>query len=127
MATLVLGAVGATIGGSLGGSVLGLSGAVIGRAIGATAGRLIDQSIMGAGADAIEVGKLDRLRLTGASEGTPITRTVGRTRVSGQVIWASRFKEHRRDVGGGRQGGTKPAEADPIQLHGVAGSCALRR
>lgn len=108
MATLVLGAVGATIGGSLGGSVLGLSGAVIGRAIGATAGRLIDQSIMGAGADAIEVGKLDRLRLTGASEGTPITRTVGRTRVSGQVIWASRFKEHRRDVGGGGKGAPSP-------------------
>lgn len=112
MATLVLGAVGAAIGGSLGGSVLGLSGAVIGRAIGATAGRLIDQSIMGAGAEAIEVGRLDRLRLTGASEGTPISRTLGRTRVSGQVIWASRFKETRRNVGGG---GGKGAPSPPQQ------------
>ncbi len=107
MATLVLGAVGAAIGGSLGGSVLGLSAAVIGRAVGATVGRYIDQSVLGAGADAVEVGRIDRLRLTGASEGAVIPRIVGRVRVGGQVIWATRFKERRSTSGGGGKGGPK--------------------
>ncbi|WP_179379797.1 baseplate multidomain protein megatron [Jannaschia marina] len=108
MATLVLGAVGAAVGGSLGGSILGLSGAVVGRAVGATLGRAIDQSILGGGAEAVEIGKLDRLRLTGASEGAPIPRIVGRVRVSGQVIWASRFKESRQTSRSGGKGGPKP-------------------
>ncbi|SDZ30950.1 Putative phage tail protein [Jannaschia faecimaris] len=104
MATLVLGAVGAAVGGSLGGSFLGLSGAVVGRAVGATLGRVIDQSILGAGADAVEVGRLDRLRLISASEGAPIPRAIGRVRLSGQVIWASRFRETRETTGGGGKG-----------------------
>ncbi|MEO0859905.1 MAG: glycoside hydrolase TIM-barrel-like domain-containing protein [Pseudomonadota bacterium] len=102
MATLVLGAVGATVGGSLGGSLLGVSAAVVGRAVGATVGRAIDQRIMGAGSEAIEHGRVDRFRLVGASEGTPIPRIVGRTRVGGQIIWATRFKEHRTESGGGK-------------------------
>lgn len=102
MATLVLGAVGATIGGSLGGSVLGLSAAVIGRAAGATLGRVIDQRIMGAGADAVEHGRIDRFRLTGAAEGAAIPRVYGRVRVGGQVIWASRCREERNVSGGGK-------------------------
>ena len=104
MATLVLGAAGAAIGGSLGGSILGLSGAVIGRAVGATLGRVIDQRIMGSGSEAIEHGRIDRFRLTGASEGATIPRIVGRVRVGGQVIWATRFKEHRSVSGGGGKG-----------------------
>ena len=113
MATLVLGAVGAAVGGSLGGSFIGLSGAVIGRAVGATLGRTIDQSILGGGADAVEYGRLDRLRLTGASEGAVIPRVVGRVRVSGQVIWATRFMENRQTTGGG--GGGKGAPKAPTQ------------
>ncbi|CTQ34230.1 baseplate multidomain protein megatron [Jannaschia rubra] len=108
MATLVLGAVGAAVGGSLGGSILGVSGAVIGRAVGATVGRVIDQSIMGSGSEAVEHGRMDRLRLTGASEGSAIPRVVGRVRVGGQVIWATRFKEHRESTGGSGKGGPKP-------------------
>ncbi len=111
MATLVLGAVGAAVGGSFGGSVLGLSGAVIGRAVGATVGRAVDQAILGTGAEAVEVGRMDRLRLTSASEGAPVARAMGRVRLSGQVIWASRFKEHReRSGGGGGKGGPKAPE-----------------
>ena len=57
MATIVLGAVGAFVGGGFGGTVLGLSGAVIGRAVGATVGRAIDQRLMGAGSEAVAVAK----------------------------------------------------------------------
>ncbi len=108
MATLMLGAVGAAVGGSFGGSVLGVGAAVIGRAVGATVGRVIDQSVLGAGAEAVEVGRIDRLHLTGASEGAVIPRVVGRVRIGGQVIWATRFKEHRSKSGGSGKGGPKP-------------------
>ena len=110
MATLVLGAVGAAAGGSFGGSFLGLSGSVLGRAAGSLVGRALDQSIMGSGAEAVEVGRIDRLRLTGASEGSPIPRVMGRARVAGQIIWATRFQERSQTTeisngGGGGKGG----------------------
>lgn len=105
MATILLAAAGAAIGSGFGGTVLGLSGAVIGRAVGATLGRVIDQKILGAGSDAIEIGKTERFRLTGASEGAPVTRVWGRVRLGGQVIWATRFKETATESGGGKGGG----------------------
>ena len=104
MATILLSAAGASIGAGFGGSVLGLSGAVIGRAIGATIGRAIDQRLMGSGSQAVETGKVDRFRLTGASEGAPVGQLWGRMRVSGQVIWASRFLETTSTSGGGGKG-----------------------
>ncbi|WP_108484063.1 baseplate multidomain protein megatron [Oceaniglobus ichthyenteri] len=102
MATIVLSALGAAAGASLGGGVLGLSSVVIGRAIGATLGRVIDQSILGAGSQAVETGKVERFRLTGASEGTPINQIFGRTRVSGQVIWSTQFQEKTTTSGSGK-------------------------
>ncbi|HSF63077.1 MAG TPA: glycoside hydrolase/phage tail family protein, partial [Paracoccaceae bacterium] len=102
MATILLGAAGAALGAGFGGTVLGLSGAVIGRAIGATLGRVIDQRLMGAGSEAVEVGRIDRFRLMGASEGTPVGRVQGRMRVGAQVIWATRFREEVRRSGGGK-------------------------
>ncbi|NHB77962.1 baseplate multidomain protein megatron [Rhodobacter calidifons] len=103
MATLLLSAAGAAVGAGLGGSVLGLSGAVIGRAIGATIGRAIDQRVLGAGSEPVDVGRIERLRLTGAGEGAPIGRIWGRMRVAGQVIWATEFVEtvRRRRTGKG--------------------------
>lgn len=95
MATLVLSLAGAAIGAKVGGAVLGLSGMVIGRAIGATLGRVIDQRLMGRGAAAVETGRIDRLRVTGAGEGVPLPRLWGRMRVAGHVIWASDFREIR--------------------------------
>ena len=100
MATILLSAAGAAIGSGFGGTVLGLSGAVIGRAVGATLGRSIDQKILGVGSDAVEVGRVDRFRLMGASEGTAIARVWGRVRIAGQVIWATRFQEHFTQSGG---------------------------
>ena len=102
MATILLSAAGAAIGGSLGGTVAGLSTAVLGRAVGATIGRVIDQSLLGAGADPVETGKVDRFRLTNASDGQPIAQVYGRMRVGSQVIWASDFQESVSTTGGGK-------------------------
>lgn len=104
MATLVLSAAGAALGASVGGGVLGLSSVVIGRAIGATIGRAIDQRLMGAGSQTVETGRVERFRLTGASEGTPVAQVYGRMRVGGQVIWASDFREHQKTSGGSGKG-----------------------
>ncbi|AWD20414.1 baseplate multidomain protein megatron [Fuscovulum blasticum] len=104
MATLLLSAAGAAIGAGFGGTILGLSGAVIGRAIGATLGRAIDQRILGGGSDPVEIGRIDRLRLTGASEGAPVARVWGRMRVAGQAIWSSQFVEHANSSRGGKGG-----------------------
>ncbi|MCT8329218.1 baseplate multidomain protein megatron [Albidovulum sediminis] len=108
MATILLSAAGAFVGAGFGGTVLGLSGAVIGRAIGATVGRAIDQRLMGSGSRAVETGRIDRFRLTGASEGAPVGLVWGRMRVSGQVIWATRFLEHVTTSGGGKGAQPKP-------------------
>ena len=89
MATLVLQAAGQALGGFLGGPV----GAVAGRAIGAIAGSFIDQAILGPGTRHIEGPRLKELLLLSSSEGAAIPRLYGRARVSGQVIWATRFEE----------------------------------
>lgn len=102
MATVLLSSAGSALGGSAGGSLLGFGAATLGRAAGAVAGGLIDQQLLGRGAQPVESGRIDRLRLQGVGEGEPIPRLFGRMRVGGQLIWASRFKEH---VDEGRQGG----------------------
>jgi len=107
MATVLFAAAGAAFGAGFGGTVLGVSAAVIGRAVGATVGRAIDQRLMGLGSEAVDVGRVDRFRVMGASEGTAIARTWGRMRLPGQVIWASPFKETSNRSGGGK-GAPKP-------------------
>ncbi|CUH62984.1 hypothetical protein TG4357_00411 [Thalassovita gelatinovora] len=107
MATILLSAAGAAIGGSVGGTVLGLSSAVIGRFVGATLGRAIDQRLLGQGSDPVATGRVDRFRLTGASEGDPISRVYGRMRIGGQVIWATHFSEHSQTSGAGKGGGAR--------------------
>lgn len=108
MATLVLSAAGMALGGSIGGTVLGLSMATIGRAAGAVAGRWIDQRLLGAGSEPVETGRVDRFRLTGASEGASLSHVYGRMRVGGQVIWATHFKETETTTGG-KGAGLAPA------------------
>ncbi|HBZ43115.1 MAG TPA: host specificity protein [Maritimibacter sp.] len=107
MATLVLAGAGAAIGSSIGGSVLGLSSVVIGQAVGAMVGRAIDNRLMGDGAEAVETGKVDRLRINGVSEGAPVGLVFGRFRTGGQVIWASKVSEHRHITAGDTTGGGK--------------------
>lgn len=108
MATIVLSAAGAALGGSIGGTALGLSMVAVGRFAGATLGRMVDQRLMGSGSDVVETGRIDRFRLTGSGEGEPVGQVYGRMRVGGQVIWATQFEEHLARSGGGKGGPPQP-------------------
>ena len=111
MATILLAAAGASAGAGFGGTVLGLPGAGIGRAVGATVGRVIDQRRLGGGARPVETGRIDRLRLQTAGEGTAIPRIWGQMRVPGHVIWASPVTEiSRSHDAGGKGSGPKVTE-----------------
>lgn len=101
MATMLLSAAGAAIGGAFGGSVLGLSAVAIGRFAGGLIGNAIDQRLMGGGA-AVETGRIDRYRITGSAEGRAIAQVFGRMRVGGHVIWATQFQEVVTRTGGGK-------------------------
>jgi GTA TIM-barrel-like domain/Putative phage tail protein len=95
MATLVLQTVGTVVGAALGGPM----GAAIGGVIGTAAGSVIDQTLIGSvtrGGGGRKVSYGPRLKdLDGitATEGAPIPRLYGRSRLGGQVIWATRFEE----------------------------------
>lgn len=122
MATILLSAAGAAIGGGFGGAVLGLSGAVIGRAVGATLGRVIDQRLLGGGGGSVEGARVDRFRLTSASEGTAVGRVWGRMRLGGQVIWATQFEETSRTQRGGKGG---PRQSVTTYSYSVSMAMAL--
>ncbi|MFT4961663.1 MAG: hypothetical protein ACI92Z_002756, partial [Paracoccaceae bacterium] len=104
MATILLAAAGAAIGGSVGGSVAGIASVAIGRAVGATLGKAIDERILGSGSEPVEMGKVDRFRLTQTGDGAPISQVYGRMRLGGQVIWSSNFLETSTATGGGGKG-----------------------
>lgn len=123
MATLLLSAAGAAIGGSVGGTFAGVSSVAIGRLAGATLGRAVDQRILGSGSEAVEVGRVDRFRLTSAAEGAAITQLYGRMRISGQVIWATEFTETVRRSGGGK--GTSPQTESADYSYSVSVAIAL--
>lgn len=108
MATIVLGALGAFVGAGFGGTVLGLSGAVLGRAVGATLGRAVDQRLLGAGSEAVAIGRQERLRLMSSGQGTALPMVWGKIRVGGTVIWASPYTEITNTTGGGGKGGSRP-------------------
>jgi hypothetical protein len=111
MATLVLGAVGTAIGGSIGGSLLGVSAASIGGFVGSSLGGVLDNWIVSALAPAqrIEGARLDSLTITASTEGAVIPRLFGRMRVGGNIIWATDFREETKTSrqGGGKGGGPK--------------------
>ena len=123
MATILLSAAGAAIGGSVGGTLAGLSSVAIGRAVGATLGQVIDNRLLGAGSDAIETGRIERFRLTRASDGGAIAQVYGRMRVGGQVIWASDFQETATTSGGGK--GAPAAPKTTSYSYSVSLSVAL--
>ncbi|WP_018184146.1 baseplate multidomain protein megatron [Kaistia granuli] len=92
MATLVLQAAGAAIGG-----LFGPIGAIVGGAVGAMAGYAVDQTLFGRD---IEGPRLGDLSVQRSEEGTPIPRVYGRSRLAGQVIWATHFQEVKEEEGG---------------------------
>ncbi|MEM6711463.1 MAG: glycoside hydrolase/phage tail family protein [Pseudomonadota bacterium] len=103
MATLVLGALGSTVGGALGGPV----GAILGKAAGSYLGNIFDHQLFGEDQHR-EGPRLQNLDVQTSTEGAGIPLTFGRTRTTGQVIWATRFEEvatTTRHRSGGKGGG----------------------
>ena len=98
MASLVLGIAGEALGSALLGSGFTLfgaavTGAEIGGAIGALAGNYIDAALA-PGTHIKRTGpRLSDVNITSSTEGAPIPRLFGRLRVSGQLVWATNFKE----------------------------------
>ncbi|MEL7428726.1 MAG: glycoside hydrolase/phage tail family protein [Pseudomonadota bacterium] len=112
MATVVL----QTVGTAIGGAVAGPFGAMVGRAAGALAGNAIDQSFLSK--DHVVNGpRLDSTRLQTSSEGSPIPRVYGQNRVSGQIIWATRFEERTRSQETGGKGGGSGTTTNTFSYH----------
>nr|WP_230980365.1 glycoside hydrolase TIM-barrel-like domain-containing protein [Oryzicola mucosus] len=87
MATILLQAAGAYIGG-----LLGPIGATIGTAAGAVAGYMLDRALI-AGTQRIEGPRLTGARPFTAEEGVSLPRIYGTARLGGTLIWATRFQE----------------------------------
>ncbi|MEL7041746.1 MAG: glycoside hydrolase/phage tail family protein [Pseudomonadota bacterium] len=105
MGEIVLSQVGGALGGALlpnGFSIFGqtLSGAALGQGLGALAGRAIDAAQL----TPTESPRIKSLHLMESREGAGLPLVFGRMRVAGQVIWASRFREKRRERSAGKGG-----------------------
>ncbi len=100
MATLVLQAAGAAVG-----ALFGPVGAIAGRAIGALAGYAVDSALFGTHSTR-EGSRLADLDPQTSREGAAIPRVYGRVRISGQVIWATRFEEVVSESREGGKGGS---------------------
>jgi hypothetical protein len=100
MATLLLTALAPTLSAGLG---IGLGLAQTGLAL---VGGFIDRALLGSMAktSAQEGPRLESLKVTSSSEGTPVLRVYGKARIGGQLIWASKLKEVRttEEAGGGK-------------------------
>ncbi|MBN9076943.1 MAG: host specificity protein [Rhizobiales bacterium 65-79] len=101
MATLVLQAAGAFLGGAF-----GAVGAAVGSAVGATAGYLVDRALIESTRH-IEGPRLVTARPFTAEEGASIPRIYGTARTGGTLIWATRFEEKRTSKRQGFKGGPK--------------------
>ncbi|MEW5421383.1 glycoside hydrolase/phage tail family protein [Amorphus sp. 3PC139-8] len=106
MSTLVLSTAGQAVGG-----LFGPLGAVVGRAAGAIAGAVIDDALFGGNGGSTPTGKLEDLDVQASREGAPIPRVYGRMRLSGSVIWATRYEEAvvSEEPAGGKGGPSKPS------------------
>ena len=113
MAALVL----SVAGGAAGKALFGPAGAIAGRLVGAIAGNAIDQALFSGRREITQEGpRLADLEVMASTEGAPIPRVYGRTRLSGQVIWATNLEEvvstssqtsgGGKGIGGGIGGGT---------------------
>jgi hypothetical protein len=103
MATLLLSTAGAAVG-----SVFGPVGTILGRALGAAAGYALDRSLFTEDRT-IEAGRLGDLQLQTSREGATIPRVYGRARITGEIIWATRFEEtvDEEESGGGKGGSSE--------------------
>ena len=101
MATILLQAAGAFIGGAL-----GTVGAAVGSAAGAIAGYLIDRALIDSTRH-YEGPRLSGARPFSAEEGVPLPRLYGTARLGGVMIWATRFEEEARTERQGGKGGPR--------------------
>jgi len=101
MATILLQAAGAFIGGAL-----GPVGTALGSAAGALAGYLIDRALIDSTRHS-EGPRLSGARPFSAEEGAALPRVYGTVRVGGTMIWATRFEEEARTERQGGKGGPR--------------------
>ncbi|TKT81237.1 glycoside hydrolase/phage tail family protein [Aquamicrobium sp. LC103] len=101
MATIVLQAAGAYLGG-----MLGTAGAAIGSAAGAMAGYFLDRSLL-EGTRRLEGPRLNAMRPFVAEEGAALARVYGTVRLGGNLIWATRFEESSQTKRQGAKGGPR--------------------
>ncbi len=107
MASLVLSAVGSTLGATLfQGTAFAALAPQIGGALGTLAGGFIDNALFGTTTNT-NVGRIHDLRMTTSREGFAVPRVYGRARIASSVIWATDFTEKKKTkkVGGGGKGG----------------------
>ena len=94
-----------SVGSFIGGAIAGPTGAAIGRAVGALAGSAVDQKLFGEGDRVVSGPRLDGAQMLSSREGAVVPQTFGRTRLSGEVIWATRFEEVQAAEEQGGKGG----------------------
>ncbi len=134
MATLAFGAIGSSLGASFLPSIGGLTGAAIGQAAGAIAGQFVDQSLFASSGQhrVLEGPRLSELDVTTSSEGKPIPRVYGRSRVSGEMIWATDFEEEivkrtqtSTQSSGGKGGGSSSSSTTTTTEYRYYGNFAI--
>ncbi len=120
MATVVLQAVGSAVGSFVGGPI----GAVVGRTLGAIGGSYLDNQVLGPGDQSTTGPRLENTQLLSSREGSVIPKVFGRTRVSGEVIWATNFREVQQ-VEAQSQGGKGGAPKSTVRTYSYFGSFAV--
>ena len=104
MATLVLQTIGTAAGGALAGPI----GAAIGKGLGSVAGAVIDNSLFGGQHREMTGPRLESTQTLTSFEGAAIPRAFGKTRIAGEIIWATNFVEvqsTQTQTQGGKGGG----------------------
>ena len=119
MATLALSLAGQFVGGAVAGPI----GATVGRALGALAGAAIDASLFADKPEPQAVAPGADVRLTGSSEGVPIPRLYGWSRLSGNIIWATELEEIAAEDSGAKGGGGAASEEGGIAASFAIGLC----
>src|SRR5690606_21105300 len=109
MATLALSLAGQVVGGAVGGPI----GATIGRALGALAGSAIDSALFAPRPEPRPAGGA-AIRLTGSSEGVPVPRLYGWSRLSGNIVWATELEELTEEGAGAKGFGAPEPEAERV-------------
>jgi len=105
MATLALSLAGQVVGGAVGGPI----GATIGRALGALAGSAVDGMLFAERPQQRQAAAGADIRLQGSTEGAPIPRLYGWSRVTGNIIWATELEEVTTETSGAK-GTPQPSE-----------------